>query len=91
MTEFWGTMIGCLTFTLLLIAPYIVNKIIKYKLEIARINAETTIRAEEIRAKNQFEMEKYLKQTEYVADTAAGNGAAEENIYAEPNRSRVRT
>jgi hypothetical protein len=84
--------IGCLGFTTLLITPFIVNKIIKFKLEIARINSETTIRAEEIRSKNQFELEKFLKQEETKkteTETGTDNYNSEE-LYDNPNRSRVR-
>ena len=62
MGEIWGPVVGALGFTALLVTPVIVNKIIKFKLEITRINAETTIKAEEIRAKNQLEIEMLLKQ-----------------------------
>ncbi len=61
MDEIWGPIIGTLGFTALIIVPLVVNKIIKYKLEIARINAQTTIKAEEIRAKNQLEIELLLR------------------------------
>lgn len=62
MGEIWGPVVGALGFTALLVTPVMVNKIIKFKLEITRINAETTIKAEEIRAKNQLEIEMLLKQ-----------------------------
>ncbi len=90
MGETWGIVIGCLGFTMLLITPYIVNKIIKYKLEIARINAETTIRAEEIRSRNQFELEKYLKQEENEKNINRNNDMKDEDINVNPNRGRVR-
>lgn len=46
-SESWGALIGSLGFTALIVSPFIINKIIKFKLEIARINSETTIRTEE--------------------------------------------
>ncbi len=64
MDEIWGPVIGSLGFTALIIVPFVVNKIIKYKLEIARINAQTTIKSEEIRAKNQLEIEMLLRNEE---------------------------
>lgn len=60
--EDWTPVVGALGFTALLVTPFIVNKIIKFKLEIARINAETTLKAEEIRAKNQLEIEMLIKR-----------------------------
>ncbi len=62
MTEMWGPVVGILGLTVILVTPIIVSRIIKFKLEIARINAETTIKSEEIRAKNQLEIERLLKQ-----------------------------
>lgn len=62
MDEIWGPVIGTLGFTALIVIPIIVNKLIKFKLEIARINAQTTIKAEEIRANNQLEIEKLINQ-----------------------------
>ncbi len=62
MNEMWVPVVSILGLTALVVTPVIVNRIIKFKLEIARINAETTIKAEEIRAKNQLEIELLLNQ-----------------------------
>lgn len=90
MSEMWGAVIGCLGFTMLVITPYIVNRIIKFKLEIARINSETTIRAEEIRSKNQFELEKYLNQEENEKKSIRNHDINDEDSYGNSNKSRVR-
>lgn len=90
MDEIWGAVIGSLGLAMLLITPYIVNKIIKYKLEIARINSETTIRAEEIRSKNQLELEKYFKQTEDEKNNNINHNMSDEDSYGNSNKSRVR-
>ncbi len=58
----WSPVVGALGFTALIAVIVISNKVIKYKLELARINAETTIKAEEIRANNQLEIEMLLRQ-----------------------------
>ncbi|OPX46295.1 hypothetical protein CLHUN_01110 [Ruminiclostridium hungatei] len=58
----WSPVVGALGFTALIAVMVIANKVIKYKLELARINAETTIKAEEIRANNQLEIEMLLRQ-----------------------------
>lgn len=86
----WGPAIGALGFTALIIAPFIVNRIIKYKLEIAKINAETTIKAEEIRSRNQFEFEKYLKQEENEENKTGNSDMNGEDLSGNSNRSRVR-
>ncbi len=58
----WGPVVGILGITALIVAPFIVNKIIKFKLEVARINAQTTLKAEEIRAKNQLNIETIISR-----------------------------
>lgn len=60
--EDWIPMVGALGLTAIIIVPFIVSKVIKYKLEIAKINAETTLKAEQIRANNQLEIEMLMKQ-----------------------------
>lgn len=90
MDEIWGPVVGCLGFTMLVITPYIVNRIIKFKLEIARINSETTIRAEEIRSKNQYELEKYLKEEENEKNSNRNNDINDEDSYGNSSKSRVR-
>ncbi len=60
--EDWIPMVGVLGLTAIIIVPFIVSKVIKYKLEIAKINAETTLKAEQIRANNQLEIEMLMKQ-----------------------------
>ncbi len=86
----WGPVVACLGFTMLVITPFIVNKIIKFKLEIAKINAETTIKSEEIRCRNQFEFEKYLKQEENEKNKTENNDSKTEDLSGDLNRSRVR-
>jgi hypothetical protein len=62
--EDWIPVVGSLGLALIVVIPFIVNKVMKYKLEIARINAETTLKAEQIRANNQLEIEMLVKQQE---------------------------
>lgn len=83
MDEMFGAVIGSLGFTALIVIPIIVNKIIKFKLEIAKINAETTIKAEEIRARNQIEIEKLVKQQ-------VGRFSNDEEFYESPDRVKRR-
>lgn len=83
----WSPVVGALGFTALLVTPFIVNKIIKYKLEIARINAETTIKSEEIRARNQLDIERVIKHE----NTSAQNGYFEDDGLSEsPDRIKRR-
>ena len=86
MDEMWGAVIGSLGFTALLITPFIVNRIIKFKLEIAKINAQTTIKAEEIRAQNQLEIERMLKHE----NNSAKNSHFENEEFELPDRIKRR-
>lgn len=71
----WSPVVGALGFTALIAVIVISNKVIKYKLELARINAETTIKAEEIRANNQLEIEMLLRQENYSQKSRFQEGA----------------
>lgn len=62
MSEALEIALGTIGFTLAFASPFVVNKILKFKLEIAKIGMETEIKKEEIRAKNQFEIEKMIAQ-----------------------------
>ncbi len=85
--EDWDVVVGALGFTVLLVTPYIINKLIKFKLEIARINAETTIKAEEIRAKNQLEIEMLLRQE---GRARKSDYDVDEDYYESPDRIKRR-
>ncbi len=85
--EDWDVVVGALGFTVLLVTPYIINKLIKFKLEIARINAETTIKAEEIRAKNQLEIEMLLRQE---GRARKSDYDVDEDYYEFPDRIKRR-
>ncbi|MCX7747766.1 MAG: hypothetical protein N2645_12900 [Clostridia bacterium] len=94
MGEIWGPVIGSLGFTALIITPIIINKLIKYKLEIAKINAETTIKAEEIRARNQLEIERLLAQDKNLQNQESPRSqrrfSDDEEYFEKPDRIRDR-
>lgn len=94
MGEIWGPVIGSLGFTALIVLPIIVNKIIKFKLEIAKINAETTIKSEEIRARNQLEIEKLVKQEQNTTSNEyqklRSNFSSDEEFYNKPDRVKTK-
>lgn len=93
MGEIWGPVVGSLGFVALIVIPIVVNKIIKFKLEIAKINAETTIRTEEIRARNQLEIEKLMEQEEKRQNKekliSGISDFHEKELLGKPNNSRV--
>lgn len=61
MNEILSISLGTMGFMTVIICPFIINKIIKFKLEMAKIQSETEIRKEEIRARNQLEIEKMIQ------------------------------
>ena len=92
MDEIWGPILGSLGFTALIITPFIVNKIIKFKLEIARINAETALKAEEVRAKNKLEIEKLIIQEGdlHLSENQVNESRFSVNDELEENSHRIR-
>lgn len=83
----WSPVVGALGFTALIAVIVISNKVIKYKLELARINAETTIKAEEIRANNQLEIEMLLRQENYSQKSRFQEGVDSEETPDRIKRS----
>lgn len=61
--------LGVVLFVLAVASPIVIMKVLKFKLELARINMETEIKKEEIRARNQLEIERMMleegKSTRY--------------------------
>ena len=53
----WIPVIGTLSFTALIISVVAISQITKYKLRLEQIKADAMVKSEEIRAKNQLEME----------------------------------
>ncbi len=81
----WSPVVGALGFTALIAVIVISNKVIKYKLELARINAETTIKAEEIRANNQLEIEMLLRQ-----ENSSQKSRFQEGVDSEETPDRIK-
>lgn len=54
--------LGTIAFTLTLLSPFLINRITKYKLEMERMRLEAEVKKEEIRVRNQFDMEKFLAE-----------------------------
>lgn len=54
--------LGTIGFVLAVMSPFIINRVLKFKLEIEKMRQETEIRKEEIRAKNQIDIEKMIAE-----------------------------
>ena len=74
--------LGTISFMLVLMCPFIINRVAKYKIEIEKISQETELRKEEMRCRNQLELEKYM-MNERKKDGA-------ERAYAEPASGLIR-
>lgn len=68
--------LGVMGFAAIVLAPFVINRYLKFKLEIERMRSQTEIKKEEIRAKNQLDIENLmLTGNRKKAETAA-------NVYA---------
>ncbi len=70
-------------FTLTVLSPYFFNRYTKFKLEIERMRLESELRKEEIRAKNQFDIEKYMADEQLKAgrmQAKAANGGVSAGV-----------
>ncbi|HEY8348262.1 MAG TPA: hypothetical protein VIM13_00300 [Clostridia bacterium] len=59
--------------TLIIVCPFIVHRITKYRIEIEKIRQDAEVRKEEIRCRNQLELEKFMmeeKRKEAAAEAA---------------------
>jgi hypothetical protein len=52
--------IAVVSLAVIVLSPFIINKIIKFKLEFEKMRLDAEIKKEEIRARNQYEIEKML-------------------------------
>ena len=74
MNETLEIALGTIGFVLAVMSPFIINRVLKYKVEIEKLRQETEIRKEEIRAKNQLDIEKMLVAEQKKAKNKYGNG-----------------
>lgn len=87
MNENLTIVFGVLGFTTILICPFIINKITKFKLEMEKMRLEADVRKEEIRCRNQLELDKFINsEREYEAISIKQNGSiGAENREKEAN------
>jgi beta-lactamase regulating signal transducer with metallopeptidase domain len=52
--------IGVMGFAAVVLAPLVINRVLKFKIEIEKMRNQTEIRKEEIRAKNQLDIENLM-------------------------------
>jgi hypothetical protein len=72
------------------VTAILTDSITKYKLKVEQIKADALVRVEEVRAKNQLELEKLMKkeQNNYSNNNGKYNESSE--IYDEENKPRSR-
>jgi len=74
------------------ITAILADSITKYKLKVEQIKADALVRAEEVRTRNQLELEKLLQQDQTYNNNTYANNRESTLIYDENNKvkSRVR-
>jgi hypothetical protein len=94
MSETMTIIFGVLSFTTVLMCPFIINKLTKYKLELEKMRLEADVRKEEIRCRNQLELDKYMNGVPGYGSAAAkqhtdleGENLAETGVMFEGTRS----
>ncbi len=68
--------LGTIGFALVLMCPFIINKLTKYKIEIEKLKLEADVRKEEIRARNQLELDMFMAG-DHVKEKAAASDRIE--------------
>ena len=71
MSENLTIIFGVVSFTAVLLCPFVINKLTKYKLELEKMRLEADVRKEEIRCRNQLELDKFIN-----GEQAHGSAAA---------------
>ncbi len=54
--------LSVITLAVIVVCPFVINRILKFKVEIEKLRLENELKKEEIRARNQFDIEKMLKE-----------------------------
>lgn len=85
MGETMTIIFGVVSFTAVLMCPFITNKITKFKLELEKMRLEADVRKEEIRCRNQLELDKFMSaergcETAVKQQVNIGGGNREEEV-----------
>ncbi len=72
------------------ITAILASTITKYKLKVEQIKADALVRAEEIRSRNQLELEKLLRQDQGVKSSSPAADGQPEQIYDEGSKAKSR-
>ncbi len=72
------------------IAIKLTDSITKYKLKVEQIKADALVRAEEVRSRNQLELEKLIRQEQNSKSGAHVNGTETGPVYGENNKTKSR-
>ncbi len=71
MSEDLTIIFGVVSFTAVVLCPFIITKITKYKLELEKMRLEADVRKEEIRCRNQLELDKFINGGQAFESAAA--------------------
>lgn len=65
------------------------DTISKYKLKVEQIRADAMVRAEEVRSRNQLELERLMRQDQETASGSRGNEKKSESYYEEDSSKQM--
>lgn len=84
MNVFWIPIVSVVVISMIPISIVTVTQIVKYKLKVEQIKADAMVRAEEVRARNQLEIEKLFYQS-HKASTESGPANSRVNTEYDPS------
>lgn len=71
------------------VTSILVKEITKYKLKVEQIRADAMVRAEEVRSRNQFELERLMRQEREAADEQVQGNENASGTEQEQDRTNV--
>lgn len=90
MSEALTIALSTIGFTIVVLCPFIFNKYLKFKLEVEKMRLEAEVRKEEIRAKNQLDIEKMMIDDRDYRNTIKKPAAYDVDILQENRSERLR-
>jgi len=88
----WGPIVAIVSTTIVAVTAILANAISKHKLKVEQIKADAMVRVEEVRARNQLELERLVReeQAARAGMTDKANNYEHQNEEYGRQKSRVR-
>jgi hypothetical protein len=75
---------------IIVVTKTLASTISKHKLDVEKIKADAMVRAEEVRSRNELELEKLMRQDQINSTTTSGNYNESAQAYDENNKTKGR-